>query len=179
MMKWKIKKEEKVYSSKLFDVYKQYVLSPKNHEKEYDVIKRKPTVSIIPLDKNSIYIAGQERYLLGKYTWELFAGFIDEGEKPLDAAKRELQEEAGIIAKNWKKIVIVDKAASVIKAVSHIFIASSLSFTKTNQDENEDITVKKITISDAVNMVINGTINNSVSMVGILMVDTLLKKGKL
>ncbi len=180
MLKWKITKEEKLLTTQLFDVFKQNVIGPQNYQKDYIVVKRKPTVSVIPLtEDNHIYLVGQERYLLGKFAWELMAGYVEEGEDPLTTAKRELKEETGIVAKSWKKLAQLQMSATGIRAVSHLFLARDLQLSSSDPQEGEFLTVKKVSLPLALDYVLKGKITNSVSMAGILLVDKLIRLKKI
>lgn len=179
MNHWKIDDEKEILKARVFSVYRQAVTTPDNLKKEYIVVKRRPTVSVIPYtDDGYIYLVGQERYLLGKFAWELMAGFVEEGEKPLSAAGRELKEETGIEAAHWQKLAELEMSATGIRAVSYIYLARGLKFGQASPDETEFLSLKKVTLKEAVEEVLNGKINNSVSSIGILMLDKLkfLKK---
>src|SRR3989344_4716503 len=94
MNKWKIKSQNIVFSQKLFKVKKQKILLPNGKEREYSIVERQPISVIFPIsDKLELYLISQFRYLFDKKILEAVAGHIDEGETPLEAAKRELKEE--------------------------------------------------------------------------------------
>lgn len=170
MMKWKIVSEEEILSADLFKVYSQHIVGPNSLKRTYSVVRRKSTVCVLPItDKREIILVGQERYLLNQYTWELTAGFIEEGEEPLAAAKRELKEETGIEAKKWKKLTSYEMSSTGIKATSHVFIASNLTYGEPAPEESEEIDVKKVSMKSVKKMISTGQIKSAVSVAAILL----------
>ena len=144
-----------------------------------DVI-RKPTVAIFPLtENNEIYLIREYRYLYKKHIFGAVAGFLEEGELPLECAKRELKEEAGLTAREWQELASTDMARSVIKATVHLFLAKDLSVGESALESDEEIEVKKVPIEEAVERVLTGEIRSAASIMGILMVNELKREGKL
>lgn len=172
--------EKKVFSSDLFHINKMHLVYSPTDAVDHDIIIRKPTVSIFPLtDKYEIYVVSQYRPLLKKVTLEAVAGYIDEGEVPLKAAKRELAEETGITAGQWEMLTRVDLAASVVKAENYIFLAKGLELGKANPEKHEDIEFLKMPLTQAAQKVLTGEITLSSSIIGILLLEKLRKEKKL
>lgn len=175
----KIVSQKTVFKAKLFDV-KELKIKRAGKSVIHRTAERHPTVSVLPLTEDyEIYLVGQYRYMLGERTLEAMAGFINRGEAPLSAAKRELQEETGLTAIYWKELVKIQLAASVFKAESTLFLAKDLKQGRQKQDEGEDISVVKMKLSDAVNKVMKKKINHAATVIGILFLDKLRREGKL
>ncbi len=172
--------EKTIFKAKLFDVSEVGIKLKSGREVVHHVAKRRPTVCVLPLTKNNeVYLVSQYRYMLKKNSLELMAGFIDAGEDPLTAAKRELDEETGIKAKNWKELMTVDMSASVFNAVSYLFLAQDLEQGIAHPEEEEDITVVKMPLEEAVEKVITGQMTTTMSIIGILLLDKLVKEKKI
>lgn len=179
MDKWKILSRKKILKAKLFDV-EELKIESGNKTRLHHVAKRRPTVSVFPITQNyELYLVSQYRYLLKKQTLEAMAGFIEENESPIEAAKRELVEETGIKAKLWKRLIKVEMSASVFKSKSHLFLARGLKNGTSRPDEDENIKLVKLSLDKAVNKVLRGEINHSSSVIGILFLDRLRREGKL
>lgn len=142
--------------------------------------ERVSTVAVFPItEAGDIYLVSQYRYLHDKTLLEAVAGTIDMGEKPFETAKRELHEEAGIRALSWQEIAVVDLAASYVKAKTFLFLARDLTLGDHAQEEDEEITIKKMSIDEAVEKVMQGEITTASSIIGILMIDKLKKEGEI
>lgn len=172
MNQWKIVSQKSIFDADLFDVKEIKFKNKEGEEKIHHIVERTPTVSVFPLtDSYEIYLVSQFRYTLKKITLEAVAGYIDTKEMPLAAAKRELEEETGIIAKQWEEIIRVEMAASVIKGKNHLFLAKGLQISRPKKEEGEEISLVKMHLSEAAKKVMNGEINHAASMIGILMLD--------
>jgi ADP-ribose pyrophosphatase len=105
------------------------------------------------------------------YIVEGVGGMIEENEDPLQAAKRELEEEAGLTAEHFQSLTDIIPAGSIIAWKSHLYIATGIKETKQHLEADEDITVVKIPLEKAVEMVLNREIINSPAIIGILMIS--------
>jgi len=180
MNKWKIKSQNIVFSQKLFKVKKQKILLPNGKEREYSIVERQPISVIFPIsDKLELYLISQFRYLFDKKILEAVAGHIDEGETPLEAAKRELKEETGITASDWKEILELETSASVIKSSVHVFLAKGVIFGKSDPEEGEKIELVKMSIENAIKKIMDGEIKTAATIIGVFLLDKLNKEGRL
>lgn len=180
MIKWQLLSEEVVYDAPLFKVKKKKFKLPNGSFRNYSVIERNPASMVFPIDEDcNIYLLKQYRYIFDTEILEAVAGYIDKGEKSIDTAKRELKEEAGIIARKWDKIAESQGSSSIIKMDIDLFLARNLSFEDANPTESEQIELVKISIKEAVQRVLKGEIKNSPTVIGILVIDKLKQMGKI
>lgn len=176
---WKILSQKRILDTGLFDV-DQLKIQHNDKIISHYVAKRRPAVSVFPITENfEIYLVSQYRYLLEKRTLEAMAGFMNKGESPLAAAKRELREETGLTATSWKELTKIEHAASAFRASAYLFLAKDLKQGDQEQDEDEDIMVIKLKLDDAVGKIMTGEINHAASMIGILLLDKLRREGKI
>jgi len=166
-----------VFKAKLFEVDELSIKYPTGRAVTHHLVKRDPTVVVFPITpKGEVYLVKQYRYMLKKITLEALAGFIDEGETPLQAAKRETKEEAGIQAGSWEEMIRMDMAGSVVDAPVHMFLAQDLEIGESAPEEDEDIEVVKMSLKEALQNVFSGEITTSATIAGLLMLEKLLKK---
>ena len=106
----------------------------------------------------------------------MIEGGIPEGEDLLEGAKRELEEEAGLIASNW--IMVIDGCQlsnSVSDELGYAYIAKGLTMTATNPEETEQLQIRKLPFDDLVKLVMNGEIKDLLSVASVLKVKVLLE----
>ena len=127
----------------------------------------------------NIYLIRQYRYLLGRDTLEAVAGMVEKGESPLTCAKRELKEEAGIIAGQWELLMQVDGSGSTTFVPGNLFLARDLEVTRAKNDASEVIEVVKMPLTKAVEKIFTGEITTSSTIIGIMMLDKLRREKKI
>jgi 8-oxo-dGTP pyrophosphatase MutT (NUDIX family) len=131
--------------------------------------------SVLAVDGNDeVYLVREYKYAVGRDSLEVVSGAIDAGETALDAAKRELREEAGLIAAEWQELGTVDPFTTAIRCTNHLFLAKGLSPTPADPDDGEEITIVRVPIEAALNMVLAGEITHASSCILILRAARLL-----
>jgi 8-oxo-dGTP pyrophosphatase MutT (NUDIX family) len=116
-----------------------------------------------------VVLVGQWRYALNRYSWEIPRGGSHPGETDiLEAAKRELEEEAGLRAANWEALGPVDVCSGVANHMQTLFLATGLTKTAMRHDPEEDITVEWQPFEEALRMVMDGRITEVCSIAAIL-----------
>ncbi len=166
-----------VYTAKYFKVVQKEV---KRNGKIFtkDFVERTPTVFIIPYTKDEIYIESQYRDAFEKKFLEVVAGKIEGDDDPLETAKRELLEEAGLVAKKWVKIAEWELSANMQSKVL-VFVATELEEHKQQLDLDEEIEIIKLPIHKVLQKIDEGEIKISTSIAALLLFDRLKKEGKL
>lgn len=174
---WETFEVRTVYENAWIKVEHRDVITPTGTPGIYGVVRFKnKAIGIVPVDDNGyIYLVGQFRYPLGEYSWEIPEGGGLLEHDPLDAAKRELKEETGLVATFWERIGRIHTSNSVTDEEGFIYLARGLSQEQAAPEETEDLQVRRLPLRDAVDMVMNGEITDSLSMCGILMVARMLK----
>lgn len=104
MSKWQRLSGKMIYQNNYLSLHEDQVITPDGRSSIYGWVETPPAVFIVAMnDKKQICLIEQERYLTGRTSWEIPAGNTD-GEDELDAAKRELAEEAGLTASHWERL---------------------------------------------------------------------------
>lgn len=180
MSRWKIVSQKSVLKEKYFNVKRIDFETKSGEKRTHHVAERTPIVSVFPLtDSYDIYLISQYRYTLSKTLLEAVAGHVDKKETVITAAKRELREEAGISANQFEEIARVEMSGSVFQSKSHLFLAKGLEMGENNLNEDEEISLVKMSLGEAVEKVMSGEINHATSMIGILLLDKLRRDKKL
>jgi 8-oxo-dGTP pyrophosphatase MutT (NUDIX family) len=173
---WKTLSKETKYKTPWIEVVHHEVITPGGNPGIYGCVNfQNIAVGIIALDEDlNTWIVGQFRYPLQRYTWEIPEGGCPLGEEPLEGAKRELKEEVGIEAEEWHLIQEMDLSNSATDEISYTFVAKQLTIGASYQEENEDITIKKLPFSELYQMVIKGEIRDAISVAGVLRVKQMI-----
>lgn len=168
---WKTLSEKEVYSNPWIKISHHEVINPSGGKGIYGVVSfRNKAIGVVPVDDElHTYLVGQFRYTLNEYSWEIPEGGGPEGEEPAITAVRELREETGLHAASMELLGKIHTSNSVTDEVGYLFLAKDLKQLDSSPEETEDITVRRIPLAHAVQMVESGEITDSLSMTGILL----------
>jgi ADP-ribose pyrophosphatase len=168
---------ETIYVGNIFALRADEVSMPNGRIARREVVEHYGAVAIVAMDEsNNIALIYQYRHPVGHRLWELPAGLLDvDGEAPHLTAARELEEEAGLKARDWGVLVDVVSAAGFSDECVRAFLATGLTDVgrPESHDEEADLTLKWFPLVDAVEMVLSGEIVNSLAVAGILAARTI------
>ncbi|MFJ6428332.1 NUDIX domain-containing protein [Microbacterium maritypicum] len=130
-------------------------------------------VAIVALDEQGrVLLIQQYRHPIRHRDWELPAGLLDvEGEEPLEAARRELAEEADLVAVHWEPLVSSWTTPGGNDEIIHVFLATGVrpsGAAHVREDEEADIRVEWVSLADAVSAVMEGRMRNGILAIGVL-----------
>lgn len=173
-MTWKKLDSRVVYDNPWMTVYEDRVVNPGGGENQYGHVHFKNrAVAVVPLDRDrNTWLVGQDRYTLGAYSWEVPMGGTAGDEKPLDAAKRELKEETGLVAAKWTNIMRLHTSNSITDEEGFVFLAEMLSKGEPDFEETEKLEIRKLPLRDALEMVNHGEITDAISAAAILKISS-------
>ncbi|SQG64635.1 ADP-ribose pyrophosphatase [Corynebacterium renale] len=148
------------------------VTMPGGHTAGREIVEHFGSVVIAAVDKQQrIALVRQYRHSVGRRLWELPAGLLDfAGEEALEAAKRELAEEAGVKAETWNVLADVVTSPGFCDEASRIFLARDVTRVDkpVGEDEEADMVVEWVDLAEARRAVMAGHIVNSLAVSGIL-----------
>ncbi|MFZ1686767.1 MAG: NUDIX hydrolase [Flavobacteriales bacterium] len=178
---WTKLKEEEVYASPWITVSKHDIIDPGGKPGTYSVVHfRSIAVGVVALDDElNTWIVGQYRYPTRSYGWEIPEGGSPRDIPPLDGAKRELREEAGIVAERWTEILRMDLSNSASDEHAILYVARGLTFHEPEPDHNEELTLRKLHFNELYAMVQNGEITDSLTVAAVLKVKLMMVDGAL
>src|SRR3989344_8313897 len=166
---WKTKTSKTVYKNPWIEVIHNEVITPNGKDGIYGVVHIPKGVAIVAMDDNqNVYLVGEWRYPISKYSWSIICGTLEKGETPLAAAKRELKEEANLKADIWKELITFHSSPGLVNETSYVYLAQKLSKVNGKQEEVEKIKAKKVKFSKALVMTEKGEITDSYAIVGLL-----------
>ena len=161
-----------VYRGPAFRVTADQVLEPSGVRTRRDIVHHSGSVVILAIEDEGsepqVLLERQYRHAAQQMLWELPAGRIDDGEKGLAAAKRELLEETGYTASRWKCILRFYASPGFLAETMDVYSAHGLRRGKAQPEADEVIRVRMVPLSKAVGMVMQGAIRDAKTIAGVL-----------
>src|SRR6188472_291738 len=159
---------ETLYIGKIFALRVDDVRMPHGNIAKREVIEHYGAVAVLAMDDaNNIVMVYQYRHPVGRRLWELPAGLLDlGGEPPHITAARELREEAGLEATEWRVLVDLVSAPGFSDESVRVYLATDLSDVgrPDAHDEEADLVVRRFAIDEAVGMALSGEITNAIAV---------------
>ena len=141
-----------------------------------EVVHHPGASAVVAIDEdNRIIMEKQFRYALNDYLLEIPAGKLDAGEDPLVCAKRELEEETGIIASEWISLGTIATSPGFCNEVIHLYVAKGLSKGEIHWDEDEYVEVERYTFDELLQRIKEEKIKDSKSLSALLLTMPYLK----
>ena len=172
--------EHKLSSEMKFDgklIKVTYDVAEVNGKEAWREVVHHPGASaIVAIDEdNRIIMEKQFRYALNDYLLEIPAGKLDAGEDPLVCAKRELEEETGIIASEWISLGTIATSPGFCNEVIHLYVARGLSKGEIHWDEDEYVEVERYTFDELLQRISEEKIKDSKTLSALLLAMPYLK----
>ncbi|MDR2323305.1 MAG: NUDIX hydrolase [Microbacterium sp.] len=129
--------------------------------------------AVVAMDEDGrVLLIQQYRHPIRQRDWELPAGLLDvAGEDPMDAARRELAEEADLVASAWEPLISIYTTPGSNSEIVHIYLATGLSAAESafaRTDEEADIRLAWVPLSEAADGVLAGRLRNGILAAGVL-----------
>lgn len=172
--------EKKLNSRQIFDgiVVKLFVDDvelPDGKRAIREIVRHPGAVCVIPVtDDGEVIMVKQFRYPFGKVLLEIPAGKLEPNEDPLDAARRELEEESGVVAERVDFMGELYTTVAFTDEKIYTYIATGLTYKDSHPDEDEFVEVERVPLKRLVEMVMNGEIKDSKTQVAILKAEKIL-----
>ena len=166
---WRTTSTRPIYRNRWIDVREDMVELPDGHTTVYGVVECSECVGVLPfLDRDTVLLVGQYRYVARDFFWEMPTGGQHSGETALDAAQRELAEEAGYEAGRLVELCDFHTSKSILREVAHLFVAEDLRPASRPPDHTEFIEPRAFPFAQVLAMVERGEIKDAMTIVAVL-----------
>jgi 8-oxo-dGDP phosphatase len=178
---WASRTEEVAFDNPWLRLTLHNAEAPTGAPARYAAIRYKNlAVGVLPLfDDGTLILVGQHRFPLMDYSWEIPEGGAPLDEAPLDGARRELREEAGLEASDWREILSFQLSNSVTDERGVCYLATGLTAAAREPDPTEDLQVVRVPFSEALGLGLRGEIKDMITLASLLRAYHMAKEGEL
>lgn len=172
---------ERVFGGRVIAVRKDVVTMPGGTTSQRDVVEHPGAVGVVALDdEGRVLLVSQYRHPVGRRLEELPAGLLDvDGEPGVEAAKRELAEEAGLAADTWHVLVDALTSPGMTDEAVRIYLARDVRTVARDVQEHEEaeLTTEWVPLDSVVRRVLAGEVENAMCCLGVLAADRAVRDG--
>ena len=164
----------RVYTGKVLNLDIDQVRFPDESVGELEIIRHSGASAVVPFlsdpagDDPQLVLIRQYRYAANGFLYELPAGRLDPGEEPAACARRELREETGCSAERVEFLYTMYTTPGFTDERIHLFMATGLTHGETGHESDEFLTVETVPLSQALEMIRDGVIQDAKTALGIL-----------
>ena len=167
---------ETVFHGKLLHVKADRVRLSNGHEATREYILHPGAAMIIAMtDGQTIALIRQFRYPLARHFIELPAGKIDPGEDPFDTAKRELREECGYVATEWRHLTTLHPGIGYSNERIELYLARGITQVERQLDDDEFLETVLVPVTEAMEWIRDGRITEAKAVTGLLWAEKILR----
>ena len=173
---WEVLSTKQIHQNPWFSVDENQVLRPDGNPGQYFVVQTRIATGVVALTEDrQVYLVGQFRFPTNTYSWEIVEGGAEPGESAEAAARRELAEEAGLVARSWRRLGGDIQLSNCISSeMGYLYLAEELELTLVNPDPTEILQLKKLPLAECLKLIEDGVIQDALSIIALLRVARLL-----
>jgi len=178
---WTILCTKPIYENPWIRVVEHDVLNPKGKPGIYGIVHLQHVATgVLPIDEDGCTtLVGQYRVPLKQYSWEIPEGGGKPGVDPLESAQRELAEETGLTARQWRPLLTMHLSNSITDEVAHTFLAWDLEQGIAEPEETEELQVRRVPFREAYAMAMRGDITDAIAVASLMKARLLALEGAL
>ena len=171
-----INRSATLHTGRIFSLMNENYTLDNGVTSDMDFIRHPGAAAMVPMLNNlEVVLIKQYRHAIREFIWEIPAGTLDAGESPLNCARRELVEETGYSATDWRQLGTITPLPGCSDERIHIFLALDLKPAEQNLDDDEMINVHKMNLSEAMQMILAGEISDGKTISGLFLAFNWLK----
>jgi ADP-ribose pyrophosphatase len=160
---------ERIYEGRIVGLRVDTVELPSGGPTKREIVEHGACTAIVALDsRENVLLVRQYRKAVEKMLLEIPAGGIEDGEDPLEGARREL-EETGFSAERWEKLNYFYTSPGFCTEAMHLYLATGLRSVERDADDDEDIEVVRVPLGKTLELIASGEICDAKSIAGLLM----------
>lgn len=168
-MKFRVEAEQSIFQGRIIRLVERDLVLPNGRRTKFHIVLHPGAVAIVPVHANGdVVLLKQFRPTIGETIYEIPAGTIERGEKPLATAKREIIEETGFSAKKWEKIGEFYTAPGFCTELMHVYVAKGLTPAQLPGDADEILKPVRMPIDAALKLIRTKKIRDAKTIAGLM-----------
>ena len=167
---WTRVSERPIYENPWISVTEHQAIAPTGKPALYGVVSFKNlAMAVLPLfEDGTTVLVGQHRFALADYSWEIPEGGGPVEIDPLESAKRELREEAGLEAAEWRLVIEAQLSNALTDERAFGYIATGLTLVAADPDETEQLTLARVRFREALDAALAGHLKDVLTVAMLL-----------
>jgi ADP-ribose pyrophosphatase len=161
--------DQQIYAGRVVTLRLKYLPQPDGSSRLREIVEHAPGAAVVAVQADGqVLLVRQPRPAVGGHLLELPAGLVDAGEQPIDAARRELEEETDFTAKRLEPLVQFYTSPGFSTELVHVFVATDLEACGVNPDDDEEIELVRMPLDAAIEQVLSGEVSDAKTIAGLL-----------
>lgn len=167
--------QNRIYDGRIVALSVDQVRLPNGNEAQFEIVHHPGGAAVVAVDDaRRVCLLHQYRYAVDRWLWELPAGKRDHGEPPQETAVRELREEAGVRAAQWRDLGRMISSPGVFTEVVHLYLATELQFGPDAVEDHEVFERHWLDLGQAADCAARGEYSDAKTVIGLLRARALL-----
>jgi 8-oxo-dGTP pyrophosphatase MutT (NUDIX family) len=172
-MHWKVISERALYTDQWLDLRTADVELPDGRHLDHRFIRMAPSAGAVLVDdQQRALLIWRHRFITRRWGWEIPMGMIDDGETPVRAAAREVEEETGWRPRQLQPLLIAQPTAGIIDAAHHVFVGTGAVEVGAPADQFESTAIQWVPLTDVPSLITKQDISSASTMAALLLLLT-------
>jgi ADP-ribose pyrophosphatase len=156
-----VQSRRRVFTGRAFDLTVERLIEPGGRRVVREIVRHGPSAVILAMDgRGNILLVRQYRHAAAQKIWELSAGGVEAGERPAAAARRELREETGFAARNWRLLCRFFPSPGFLDEEMFVYLASELEAGKAAMEPDENIELRFFSPAEVKRLIRSGVLKD-------------------